>query len=1023
MLELQLFGVPRIVLNDQDIPLPLNKPVSLLAYLAFRNDWVSRDELLLLYYPDIDEKTARHRLRQIAYRAKKYGWANKLELNDDSFRWLVKTDLQFFQEALKAHQYSKALEYYHGEFLKGLSSLESPGFEAWLELKRSEFLEQYLAAVLKVARDLNEQASYHKATLLLKDALEASPFSESLVQTLMYSYSLKGEMHAALDCFARFCKLLKDELALEPSRETLELVERIRKGEQLELQTPQLPLQLTPFVGREAELKKISELLLDDHCRLISLLGMGGMGKTRLSLEAARQQLKQFKDGVFFVPLASISSSSGVVAAIADSLGFKVYEQAKLAKQLLDFLRHKHVLLVLDNVEQVLAAGLWLKQLLESSSQLKLLLSSREPLNLRAEHILKISGLDLPKGQASALAKIASVQLFTQSAKRLKPELDFQAEQQTIADICHLVGGMPLALELAASWISLLSPREIKAEIERDLGFLTGEWQDVPERHKNIERLLEASWKRLDQAAQATLMALSLFTASFAQEDARALSQCSLSSLLLLEQRALLNRHTMTSFEMHPLLRSFVGQKLAQDAELCIVMKRRMCEHYAKLLESHKELIYTRQQEESLSFIESRLADAIAALSYAAETLSRSSLETLADVLYAFYLSKTYLEDGFETFANCVNQLEAKDIRQDEKALVMHLRCYWLFFAQRLAKDELVNTHLSSLSDYFKTKPESPDYLLCLLIKIDMSYKEADYPNAKASYLELLKAPSVHHKDHQHVVWLGNLGNICSRLGQWQEAQEYYEAALDLAYKLQIPRLLAKTMTRLGDISADFGHYDQALDYYQEGLGIFETLDAQFDTSIASNNLATVHHVLENYGQAVQYYQRGLSISERLGDREGVALSYMNLAEMAFDQQHYQEAIKDYEHALGIYREINDAWHSVKSHALVATAYLANQQAKLAQQSLRKALKDALELSSDTLVLEVLFHAAVFLDKTLKDDPNLSFALIWQHPASYEDQRVLIRKYLNNDPVEFAGLELPELRSYAQTILAKLSKT
>ena len=1001
---LQLFAVPRLTSSSESLNLPLNKPFSLLAYLAFRADWVSRDELLLLYYADIDEKSARHRLRQLAYRAKKYDWAAGFEQNDDSFRWLIDNDAKQFQDAMRQNNYAEALKFYQGEFLAGLKDEESAGYETWLELTRNDLKLQWLEAASKHSGELERRGAYTDAVTVLSDVWQQEPLAEMLLQSLMRCHYLNDSTRDALDCFERFKTLLHEEMGIEPEAATLELAQNIANNKLVAARPHNLPAQSTPFVGREAELEQIGELLKQENCRLLTLTGTGGMGKTRLALQAANRQIGQFEHGVFFVPLAPVASHTGVAAAAADALNLSSHGQASLAAQVLDFVRDKDVLLVLDNFEHVLKAALWLTDLLEQSPRLHILVTSRERLKVQAEHQLKLHGLDVPESDAR-LEHSASVQLFIQSAKRLKPKFALQDNNRdAIANICRLVGGMPLAIELAASWITLLSPKDIQAEIERDVGFLSSDLQDFPERHKNIEALLEASWQRLDEDAKQGFRSLSIFPSSFSQEAAQAVTGAGLRQLLVLEQRSLLQRNAQGHFETHPLLRQFASKK-RQDESDTDTLEQAMAQYYCQFLAERIDTLFSENQDDTLQDIDADLQNILTALHYAVEHHALRQLSHALDSLYHFYFFRGWFSEAIEVFAGIIEALQNQADSLDHYIVLKRYQRCWLFFQHRSAKSRLIDEQLDDLMDFFEYNNMPGDLRFCMEMKAYRSFRQGAFETAKQLYLEMLESVPDGKDYPEKISILNNLGNVYTRLGDWQAAQGHYEHALKLSRHVGSPRQRAHTLIRLGDLYSDFGNYDESLAAFQEGLRLYQNMGNQYGIAVALNNVATVYHVLKDYPQASRYYRQSLRMSESVGDRAGIALSHLNLAEIAYDEKRFMEAVQEFEDALQLYKAVGYPWYETKAASLLASAYLANNQSNLAATTLREAVTNALELGSNTMMLDVLIHAANYLNAVKDIDPTDSFRLIWHHPNSYEDQRVLIRNILEDDAATF---ELPE---------------
>jgi transcriptional regulator with XRE-family HTH domain len=278
-------------------------------------------------------------------------------------------------------------------------------------------------------------------------------------------------------------------------------------GDELPRPAIRLPVPPTPLIGREAELAELARLLRDPQCRLLTLVGAGGIGKTRLAIEVAGRHQDRFPDGACFVSLASLNSSAFLVPAIADALGYVFQRQMEPRTQLLNYLSVKQSLLVLDNVEHLLEGVDLFAEMLERAPGVKLLATSRERLNLQGEWVFEIQGLPVPPtDQAGRAEEYSAAALFVQSARRVQAGFELGAEERPpVVRICQMVEGMPLGIELAAAWVSVLTCREIAHEIERGMDFLATTMRDVPERQRSLRAAFDHSWSLLSADSRADL--------------------------------------------------------------------------------------------------------------------------------------------------------------------------------------------------------------------------------------------------------------------------------------------------------------------------------------------------------------------------------------------------------------------------------------------------------------------------------------------------------------------------------------
>jgi transcriptional regulator with XRE-family HTH domain len=307
-----------------------------------------------------------------------------------------------------------------------------------------------------------------------------------------------------------------------------------------------LPVSATPFVGRSEELSQIATMLADPNCRLLTLVGPGGMGKTRLALAAAQAQADTFSDGVVFVPLVTVTDPTHIPQAIAHSLGTTLAGTEDQKDQLGRILQSKKLLLVLDNFEQVVDGAELLAQWLQRTPHIKWLVTSRERLNLVEEWLLSIQGFaEIDPG----------VDLFVQSARRSQPDFSLVGQETAVSQICQYVGGMPLAIELAAGWTAVLTCEQILLQMQQTFDFLSTSLRNVPQRHRSLRYLFDQTWQLLPPIEQTVLQKLSVFRDGFALAEAETVAGASPPLLLSLINKSLVVADGHGRYDLHELTR------------------------------------------------------------------------------------------------------------------------------------------------------------------------------------------------------------------------------------------------------------------------------------------------------------------------------------------------------------------------------------------------------------------------------------------------------------------------------------
>lgn len=330
---------------------------------------------------------------------------------------------------------------------------------------------------------------------------------------------------------------------------------------------PPLPQPDTPLIGRERELKDLARLLFHEGCRLISLIGPGGIGKTRLALALTLQADDTLDDGAVFVALQGVSDAGEILPMVGEALGIPQSSAEAPDAQALDVLEGMHALLVLDNVEHVPDAAETVRTILGRAPGVQVLVTTRQAMNLQGEWRYEVQGLGVPAVSRDDAADADAVRLFAHRARQARTDFSLERDLPSVVRICELLDGSPLAIELAASWTSTLDAAEIVEEIMRNLDFLSTTQRDVPERHRSMHAVFEESWRLLDEADRAAFARLSVFRGGFSREAAQAVAGTTLPVLSSLVDKSLLRRAPDGRFEMHELLRQFAGARLEETPE------------------------------------------------------------------------------------------------------------------------------------------------------------------------------------------------------------------------------------------------------------------------------------------------------------------------------------------------------------------------------------------------------------------------------------------------------------------------
>ncbi len=329
-----------------------------------------------------------------------------------------------------------------------------------------------------------------------------------------------------------------------------------------------LPYQTTAFIGREPDTANVLALLADPHCRLVTLVGIGGVGKTRLAVQCAGQLVDAFPDGVCFVSLDAVSASF-LPSAIADALQLHLFGQDDPRTQLLSLLRHRQQLLIFDSFEHLVRKAAFVAQILAAAPGIKLLVTSREVLNLIEEWVYPVSGLSTPTEEdTDDIESFGATRLFIDRARRIQKDFSASDDKKWIIKICLMVGGMPLAIELLTPWLSVLSCQQISYELEHNSDFIAGSRRDLPERHQSMRAVFMHSWQLLSAEEQNVFMRTAVFRGAFSREAAQQVAGASLWTLASLANKSLITMGKDQRYDLHPLVRHYAEEQLAERSDL-----------------------------------------------------------------------------------------------------------------------------------------------------------------------------------------------------------------------------------------------------------------------------------------------------------------------------------------------------------------------------------------------------------------------------------------------------------------------
>jgi predicted ATPase len=810
---------------------------------------------------------------------------------------------------------------YRGHFLEGFGVGDSPAFEDWMLLVRERLQGQVLFALARLSQHYEGQGDLERAWDRAARRVELAPWEEQAHRQLMRLLAQSGRRAAALAQYETCRRTLRQELDVEPAAETTALYERIRDGRIRHRRIgdgprtpgaapdagpdlaptrpdkargslaprPSLPAWLTPFVGREAMLSQIRERLRDPSCRLLSLVGPGGCGKTRLAVKAAAREVDRYPHGVFYVELAPLQSIESIAPTVAHALGLPLHAEEPPLQQVLETLRHKSALLLLDNFEHLVEGAYLVAEILNAAPGVRILVTSRCALHVREEWLVPVPGMNCPPAEldtasteqatykgAQSVLTYSAVQLFVQAARQSRPAFaPNPPDLAHVVEICRRVQGMPLAIVLAASWIRLLSPAEIAAQVtEHSLDFLEADWRDAAERQQGMRATFDYSWRLLDERERALFAALSVFRGGFSYEAARTVSGVTLRDMMALMDHSLLERATVPSlalktggrYQVHELLRQYGEEKLGDGAR-GQESRDRHAAYYMALLGRWSADLRGPERQALLSEIQIEVDNVRAAWQWAiachrGRGLDRTQIAWLAQGLEAlgrFYRWSGRLEEGEAAFQAAVAVVAAEG-----SAPIADRRRLWasalawqaeLGFEQRLdvAKSvELLRQSLALL--------EGPELGGC------------DVRRERAFALQLL-------------------GKALGEMGDWQKARAPLESSLALYRELGDRWGMAGSLDHLEQTARTQGDYDRAARVCRQRLELARELGSRQEIAGALAGTAFLASRQGALQEAERLIQESVALSREARGQRGLVTGLVILSWVMVFCGKYEQAL------------------------------------------------------------------------------------------------------------------------------------
>ncbi len=884
-IALFFLGSPRIERAAEPVSMDTRKAMALIAYLAIEDRAIGRDTLATIFWPNSNQTRARGALRRtlstlrksvgphiIVSQGENISIANmpNLWLDVDQFHNLIA------QSQVHAHGHDKlcpiclnqlndAVTLYRNDFLTGFTLRDSSRFDQWQSMQTESLRREFSDILERLVNYHGQVGEYDQAIEYAQRWLPLDPLCEAPNFQLMTLYASSGQRSAALRQYAQYVEILKEELGATPQDQIKQLYREIRDNEfealpagQFKASQPKLPLQPTRFIGRESELIEIGSILDDSSTRLVTLVGPGGIGKTRLALQVAATKISSFSHGVNFVPLASINSPNLLVPTIADALDFAFYGNTHPITQLFNFLQGKNKLLVLDNFEHLLTQGGTdlLIDMLSTVSGVKLLVTSRERLNVNWELPYEVKGLQVPGDNFySSIDECSSIQLFMQSANRAKPGISFSNEEEAcIIKICKDLGGLPLGIELAASWLNVASCQEISQQISHDLEFLTSTRRDIPARHRSLRAVFEHSWNLLSEEEKGILSKLTVFQRGFTRDAGEQITAATLYNLSSLLNKSFLMRDPNGRYDMLEILRQYAEEKFQLHPITHHQIRDRHSAYYSTFLHQRENYLNSAKEQEAFSEIAQEIDNIRTAWRWAISQKRGQQISDSIESLCRFFNMRSWYQEGRETLGMAKDLLNTGDDLEDI------IDQQDLLFAKVLTRY---------------------GWMCAKLYDFDSSIEALTQSLAISRNLDALDEVGLA---------LNHLGIVTAMQDNLDEAKKFFEKSLEIYRTLEIPWGIANSLNSLGLISTIKKSYKEAKVLLEESLVIRRTLGYQSSILDSLINLEIIADELGELEESRQYQLECIKIAEEIDDYWAYADGHSNLGFALCGLNLYKEA-------------------------------------------------------------------------------------------------------------------------------------
>jgi predicted ATPase/DNA-binding SARP family transcriptional activator len=911
--RLLLFGSPTVESGGEPLALPFERRGQLFAYLALKRAWVARSELAALLWPGQEAKLAQANVRKALHRLQELPWAAGIETQGGALRLEIAADVPAFEAAVRERRITEALSLRRGELLAGFEDDANETWTNWLGFERDRLRTAWRGAALeRLAAGIDPAEGIDLSSRLL----EADPLDEAAMGAHLAWLARGGQAAQARQSYREFAERLARELGMMPGAELKALHDSLVASPSPAIPPPAPAAKPHDdgFVGRAIELRRIAELLGQEGCRLLCVVGPGGVGKSRLAQRAMRDLAPGYPDGAVFVPLEDLPAGGDLAGRIAREAGLVLAGNREPMQQLADFLRARRMLLVLDNFEHLAADAPALEHLLDACPGVAVIVTSRVRLAAFHEWLLVLEGLPCPEpDDEDRLEAFDAARLFVQAARRFDPGLAAAAQAAAIVEICRLVEGLPLALMLAASWTRVLACDAIARELRGGTELLRAVGAALPPRHASIELVFDQSWRLLGEAERSALARLSVFRGGFTSESARAVAAASLPVLGALADKSLLRKEG-ARLSMHPLVQQLAALRLG-EGEARGSTRRAHAAHFQRLLEQQRRPVENGDRD-GLRQLDAEYENCRTAWHWAIETGEGALLAGCARTLHHYWDHRLAFREGLALLGNALESAPARTQRR----LEAYLRGAAAHFEYRLDRYAAAEANAALGLAAAQDARDHGSQALCLQVLGTCRYRQGRYGDALRHFRESLKQSQADSDPRKAAALLYNQALVEKATGRHAQALRLFLESLAQHRRLGDVAGEALSLNGLGVLHMDREEHEQAGMHLKAGLAVCDRHGLAGPRVFILSNLADLSLVTRDDDGALGHARRAIEIAEASGNRVVASMMKLTLARVAVRRGDLPAARAQLAEALGIANVIGNP--SLLIEAVIAFADL-----------------------------------------------------------------------------------------------------